>query len=96
MELSKFGLLRLYLMGFWHVFLYTLLLAMLGLWAIQFCAILMGYTYDWTSIFLHLVLTFNFVAFYPGQTFWNYALRGADDRDYAIIGSLDQGEMARD
>lgn len=96
MELSKFALIRLYLTGFWHVFLYMLMISTLVLWGLQFVAILMAYTFDWTSIFLHIVVTLNFAAFYPGQTFWTYVLRGRDDRDYVIVGSHDLGAVVRD
>jgi hypothetical protein len=75
-----------YLYGFWLVFLQSVLVAVLMMWALQVFAMALEARADWGPVLLHLILTVYFAALFPGQTFWTFRLTAADGTVYTIIG----------
>lgn len=86
MRVSQIRLLVFYLYGYALVALQAVGVAVLLLWALQVFALALGEQHDWHAVLVHLILTVNFAAFYPGQTFWTFRLAASDGTEHTIIG----------
>lgn len=96
MSISQIKLLGVHLTGYFHVFMHVVVASMLVGWGLQFLAMLHAEVYDWTGVFVHLVLSLSFLAFFPGQTVWTYRLLDRDGVEHTIVGRTPDQDMQHD
>ncbi len=61
--------------------------AVLILWGMQAAAISYGFQFDASAVLQHLILSFTFLVFFPGQTFWSYRVTTEDGHSLLIVGT---------
>jgi len=72
--------------GVLQVFLHIFVVSVLTMWALQAIAMLHGESYDWNAVLQHLVLSFSFLVFFPGQTLWTYRVEDRAGQVMTIVG----------
>ena len=70
------------------------MVSILILWGLQAFAAPYGETHDWAAVLEHLILTLTFVAFFPGQSFWNFQVSDGRGGVISIIGRATHADQS--